>query len=599
MTEPVPTRPRAGPSRGRWVVVIGVAGLAIVGAVAAIAVLSGRPTPEALRYIPADEAMVAELRMDLPGDQLQKVGNLLAHFPGFKDQSILGQKIDETIDRLANAASSGSVSYTTQVKPWLAGPLFAGARAPGAGPGSTRWVVVATTNGQVSCDAPFAGQPSPTASGYNGVDLHVSADGSFACALDGRYGILGDPASVRAALDAHAGHSGIDTVSQYRSARDALGGDRLATVYVSRDALAGTAGGAGAIPSQSLVLPSSLLAMTPGFDAVLSSLPAWAMAGLSAEDDAIVLDLVTAPLPPAASSAAGSSSSPAPPPASGPPPHTSRVATLVPADTLLLLDVHGAGAALRNGIAALRANPQVGTQVGQVDAALGALGGPEALVNWVGDAGIVIVPDGTPATGAAPSAAGGAPVTGLPPVTGGILLLAADDATATARADQLRGLLVLAALGGSVTTHDRTIDGTRVTIADLGDLSKLSQAIGGGVTVPAGTHAVISIAARGPMVMIGSGESFARRILDTAPGSSLADLASYRTAMGHGVESNVGQAYLSVGGLIGLVEPMLPEADRARFDADDKPYLAPFDSLLVTDSLENGGVRVRLVVTVK
>src|SRR6185369_17758350 len=81
--------PAGGSSRLRWVAGLGVAVLAIAIAVGAWLVLSKPSTPVALQYIPGNAAIVGELRMDLPGDQLQKVGNLLAHFPGFSDQSIL------------------------------------------------------------------------------------------------------------------------------------------------------------------------------------------------------------------------------------------------------------------------------------------------------------------------------------------------------------------------------------------------------------------------------------------------------------------------------------------------------------------------------
>ncbi|HSL98184.1 MAG TPA: hypothetical protein VK831_06390, partial [Candidatus Deferrimicrobiaceae bacterium] len=90
----------AAPSRGRWLIGLGIAGVAIGLALVAALVLGGRQTPEALRYVPADAVIVAELRLDLPGDQLQKVGNLLAHFPGFADQSTLAGKLDEAGDRL-------------------------------------------------------------------------------------------------------------------------------------------------------------------------------------------------------------------------------------------------------------------------------------------------------------------------------------------------------------------------------------------------------------------------------------------------------------------------------------------------------------------
>ncbi|MCI0582460.1 MAG: hypothetical protein L0227_06115, partial [Chloroflexi bacterium] len=100
---PAPVAPSGG-SRVRWAIGLGVAGLAVVVAIGAYLLLAGQPTPEALRYIPGDAAMVIEIRPELPGDQLQKVGNLLSHFPGFDDQATLTDKIDEAVSRLVGSA---------------------------------------------------------------------------------------------------------------------------------------------------------------------------------------------------------------------------------------------------------------------------------------------------------------------------------------------------------------------------------------------------------------------------------------------------------------------------------------------------------------
>jgi hypothetical protein len=572
-SQPTPVTRATAPSRGRWLLAFGVAGLALVVAAAAIIVLGNRPTPEALRYIPADMGAVAELRMDLPGDQLQKVGNLLAHFPGFKDQSTLTQKLDESLDRIAKLASGGSADYVSQVKPWLAGPTFAGvvmtqapATAPTTGEGSFpgRAVIVFTTDGKVTCQ-PFV-EASTTTEAYRGIDVRTDASGKVACALDGRYALAGDPASVKAALDAHADHKGIDTDTQYRTARDALGGDRLATLYLTRETMLASSALSGELPGSS---------GTPGPDisAAISALPAWTIFGFAADDAALVADVVTAPAPtPSAPAASGL--------ASLQPPHPSRLAGLVPADTAALLDVHSVGPTVKNALAALRANPSFGEPLGQLDAALGILGGPDALVGWIEDVGIVVVPDGTA-------------------LTGGVLLMAADEATATAKAAQIKSFLTLAGIGGGIDIHEMTINGTTVTIADLGDLSTLLSQTGQNVTLPPGTRIVLSVAARGSAVMVGIGESFARRILETAAGTSLADQASYKAAIGRAFAQNLGQMYIGTGSLLPLVAAALPESERTRFTTEIQPYLAPLDAVVVTITSDASGSRVRLVATVK
>jgi hypothetical protein len=266
-----------------------------------------------------------------------------------------------------------------------------------------------------------------------------------------------------------------------------------------------------------------------------------------------------------------------------PPSHVSRIAPLLPADTALFYELHGTGVLGQNLLATLRANPALSSTLGQLDATLGILGGPQALIGWIDDAGIVVIPDGTS-------------------LTGGVVVQAADDATASAKADQIRSLLTLAGLGSGITTRDIDINGTKVTIADLGDISSLLQQAGqatGGLTVPPGTHIVISLAAHGSTVLIGAGESFARRILETAAGSSLADQAAYKTALGLSFATNSGQVYVAAAPLLAFADTTIPADAKAGFDSDVKPYLAPFDAFLETASSDSSGTRIRFVITVK
>jgi hypothetical protein len=396
----------------------------------------------------------------------------------------------------------------------------------------------------------------------------------MACALDGRYALVGDSDSIKAALDAHANHSGVDGDSQYQKARDALGGDRLATVYFSIDALK-----SGAFPSLIPGLPSGFPGLpNVGSDvtAALSSLPPWVIAGFRTEDSAIVADVVSGPTG-AAPSPSGS------PLLTAPPAHASRIAPLLPSDTAVLYELHGTGVLGQNLLTSLRSNPALSPALGQLDAALGVLGGPQSLIGWIDDAGIVVVPDGSS-------------------LTGGVLVQSADDATATAKADQIRSFLTLAGLSSGITTRDIDVNGTKVTIADLGDISSLLQQAGqaaGGLSLPPGAHIVISVAAHGSTVLIGGGESFARRILETAAGSSLADQASYKTALGLSFASNSGQIYVAAAPLLAFADTAIPVDEKAKFDSEIKPYIDPFDAFIETASSDPSGIRVRFVITVK
>ena len=221
-----------GSRRTRWLVVGLVSALAIGGAVAAALILGARPLPDAFRYLPADSVVVAELRPDLPGDQRQNLGNLLAHFPGFADQSNLTAKIDETLARLVNEGSSGSVDYATRIKPLLAGPLVVGTGIDGLK--NQTALAVASTDGIVTCEGVFG---SATALETHRAVVIKSVEHGMACALDGRFMLVGDPASVRAGIDAHLDYKGVDTNARFTAARTRLEGDQVAIVYVDGKAL--------------------------------------------------------------------------------------------------------------------------------------------------------------------------------------------------------------------------------------------------------------------------------------------------------------------------------------------------------------------------
>ena len=135
------------------------------------------------------------------------------------------------------------------------------------------------------------------------------------------------------------------------------------------------------------------------------------------------------------------------------------------------------------------------------------------------------------------------------------------------------------------------------TTATLGDLGSLLKLAGANVDVPAGTSLAISVAARGPLVMIGGGETFARHILEAD--DRLADQAGYKKAIARAADKNLGQVYVAAAALLPLAESSLPAAEKATFDTDVKPYLEPFDALVMTTTTDGTLSRARVVATVK
>ena len=577
-------------ARTRWLIGGGIAAGAVVVAIGAALLLGSRSLPEALKYVPGNAVVVAELRLDLPGDQLQRVGNLLAHFPGFADQSTLGSKLDESLDRLVKAATNGTSDYATKLKPWLAGPTFVGILAgggssggssplPSAGPSglpaATDGVIVATTDGKVTCDAVVQGGTVRTIPQGS---MLVDGAGSTACFLDGKFGLIGTPAGIEAALAAHAAGSGIDHDARYTAARDTLGGDRLASVYVSGDASA-------LMRSAEASFPASLPLSLPPTAGVL---PEWLIAGLRAEDDALVTDLWVGPAK-AGSGASAPAGSPLP---TLPPPHVSAIAGYLPGNTVLLAELHGVGVTAQTALAALRSDPQFQSQAAQLDAALGLAGGPEGVVGWVSDAGVVAVPSS--------ATAGADLVHGL---DAGIVLVATDEATATAKVAQLKSLLGIMALSGGGSMNDVPFAGTTITTIDLGDLSSLLNQAGaggslGGITIPSDLRAKLTLAVRGKLVLIGGDEGFARDVLQVDAGTTLADDAAYKRSIGRASASNLGQLYVAGASLRQLAGSVLPAEQRPTWQTDVLPYVQPIDALLVTSTLEHGLSHTRVVLSV-
>jgi hypothetical protein len=506
---------------------------------------------------------VAELRMDMPGDQMQNLGNLLAHFPGFADQSTLTDKVDEAVSQFVDMVAGTEADYRTDLKPWLNGALFVGVSAPSGSleaEGSDQSVVSATTNGAVSCATTFEGQ-TVTHESYRGLDLVLSADGSMACVLDGRQALVGNVAMVRKALDAKADGSGMDKRAEYASARTALGGDRLVTLYVNGVAL------------QPLMPTASDMAGMPALPGLTPTLPAWMMAGVRAEADALVFDVVTAPIP-----AANAGPSLLPMPAG----HASLIAPVLPADTMVYVEVQGAGVALQNLLTQLREMPELAQPLAMLD----GMGGAGGLVGWIDDVGVAV------------SVAGTTPETVAPEIA--LVLIAKDEATASSTVSSLTTMLGLAGLGDGLDVTEETINGvevTTITITDLGSI--VPPGTVPGMEIPPMDGPVsFSVAARGRAVVLTFGDGAMAGVLNAGAGTSLADSAAFKQAAGRGLVNSQATMYVAAGATIDLVKGFVPAEQLQQFEADLAPYLDPLEAILISGTSDAAGGRSRIVITV-
>ena len=563
-TAPAPTVPTAtspgASNRTRWIVGLGVAGLAVAIGIGAFLLLGSRPTPEALKYIPGDVAAVAEVCMDLPGDQMQKLGNLLANFPGFLDQATLPDKLDEALTRVLSNVSSGEVDYRVDIKPWLNGPAFIGIRSAPSGQdaeGPEHALVSATTNGAVTCASALEGRPI-THETYRGLELSIAATDDLACVVDGRQALLGDTQSVKAGLDAKADGSGVDRVERYRAARAALAGDQLATLYLDGTVVRGMVPDGGELPFPSI----------PGLGDLAANIPDWTITGVRAEDDALVVDTVTAPLP---SATGGASLLPLPPA------HDSVLAGLLPANTVFFVENQATGVALQNLLAQLRSVPELDAPLGMLE----GMGGAGELVGWVEDAGIAVI-------------------NGPTTPTVGVLLVASDVEAAASRVASIRGLLAFAGLGEGIEVTETTVAGVPVTTVRISDVGSLipPEELPGGVPPDAVSEISFSLAAKGRVIYLGIGDQVMNALLSVEQGASLAAQAVYQQSTARALDGSRTSAYVDVRSIVDLAESLMPQDVRQPWEADVRPYVAPIRAVSFSMSSDASSARSRLVISV-
>jgi len=548
-------------ARRRWIVAAVATAIVLGVAVLAASLLTGRNSPEALGYVPANAVLVAEIRPELPGDQRARLGDLLAHFPGFKDQSNLDQKIDETVDLLLDRASGGEVDYLSDLKPWLDGPAYiALLGVPSAADATPALLAVLTTDGTVGCADLATGET--TTESYDGHELTLAGESGgpvTACTVDGGFGIVGDAESVRAALDTKRDGDGVASTERFRAAQSALAVDRLASLVVDVEAIV-----------------EGLRDVDPAMGSALGvlsteALPDWLAVSLRAEGDALV---VTAVAP------EGMTPEGAPTPG---PARVSDIATRLPATTVAALEAHDVGQGVAAALATARADPEAAAMLEQIEQAAALLGGLDGLTGWIGDLAVVVTLDGAE-------------------LNGGLVIRATDAVAARAMTDSIRNLLVLVGTGGDITIDEVDHDGTTITIVDLGDLSSLLGDLGG-LELPAdpaaGTPAILAWAVRDDLVVFGIGEAFVATVLDVREGASLADEERYQTAIAEAGATNNGQGYLDLAAVIAFVGAQLTGSEADSWATDIEPWLAPFDGAAFTSSRSDGLMTSRFVVTVR
>jgi hypothetical protein len=565
--EPAPTTQvaaTAAPSRGgarRWGIALVIVALVIgIGAAAAF-LLAGSSAPSAiLAYAPKDAVTYMSARLDLPGDQRAKVGELLSKFPGFADQSTLEQKLGEVLDRLVGDATNDEQSYTGDLKPWFGGEVgVAIGELPDPSAATTADLESGSMLALVSVsdaaaarawfDGVVADQPTSTET-YGGLELVRVGDapGGVMAIVGGKVMLLGDEGSVKAAIDG-GGQGGLSTNEQFRAAQAATTGDHLATFYVDTGAYADW------LDRAAVEMPGTV----PGIGfAGMDELPPWTAGRLRAEGDALVWDVVA-------------------PQVEGAPERTNRVSNVaarVPASTIAVIDIHDAGTGLQELIDAAKSDPATADALRDVESAVAFFGGFEGLIGWIGDAGIVVTGQGAD-------------------IGGGLVVSATDAESAERFSTTVSGILVLA--GGEMGIDTREVDynGTSITFLDVTGIAE-PQGLEGDIPE-------IGWAVKGDTFVLGVGEAFIESVLDTTQATSLAESERYRELIGRAGREHIVSAWVDLVALRATIEAFgATEPGGLRdYEQDVKPYLEPFDALVATSAVGGDLNRSTIIISVK
>jgi hypothetical protein len=588
---PVATVPAQAPgsadrppqSRARWIAAAAALGLVVlVTALATLVLTSAAPTSAVLGYVPTDSVAYGELRLDLPGDQRQKVGQFLSKFPGFADQAALETKLDEVLDRLISEGSNGKQTYTKDVKPWFSGqmgfglgPIPTSSGEPSAKDGrgvillSVKDATLARTWLTSTLQEEGISSRSET---YNGSELTVVSspnapemEAAFTIA-DDKVAIVGDTASVKAAVDTK-GSSSLAKGDAVRAAQAALTGDDLGFMFLDVKSLfEATTELAGSVTQAGGSVP-------PIPESLARFLPDWVAMRMRVESDAVQLDSV----------AQHKDGTPGPDQN-----RANGVAAFAPASTVALIAGNDYGKSLLEWVDLYREEPALADSFAQIDQAAGMLGGLDALLGWMGDAGIVVAKDGDA-------------------LEGGFVSIPADASGGRQLLTTLRSFIQLGGGQAGFSVTDEQYNGETITVLDLGDIRQLAGMAGGmgslptdPSSLPAG-RARIAYVANDQVIAIGSSSDFIKHVLDAGAGASLADDGRFKGLVGRVDAEHNAVTFLDLAAIRGLAEGALSGAtaqERAEYEESVKPFLTPFDALISTGAVGGEVDRTRMLITV-
>jgi hypothetical protein len=490
---------------------------------------------------PKNAIAYVEVHLDAPGDQHQKLGAFLAHFPAFGTASDLDARLTELYDKVLARMSNGKLSWTTDVAPWFGGTVgVAVTRLPKlpTGPSTSGTVtmepgivIVASVKDQAGATAWMQKltadvDGTPSTETYRGTG--VTSIGSGAYAVTDKTLIVGDTSSVKQTLDDGAA-GGLGGTKAFADAAGTLTGTNLGTMYVDVNRYADW-------------LTAQAPASTVALCGVTDSLPGWIAGSFAADTNAL---LGHSALPHVDNGAPAGNTS-------------SALIAHIPSSALAVVDEHELGAYIRSAVERFE-KCDASSMGSEIQKGIDALGGWDKLTGWIGETAVVLDRDGSQPTG-------------------GLLIVPKDRAAAENFALQVKNM---AALAGGLAPTDAPYAGTTIsTYAIPGSDQQISYAFADGY------------------VVVGAG-SWVKKVLDTTDATALEGNARFTTALSQAAAEHTSLVYADIAGLRDWVEGVLPAGEAKEYAEYVGPYLKPFEALVTTTRTGADLDRTDAVLTVK
>ncbi len=530
----------------RWIAA-GIATLLVVVLIGGTLIfLGGRPATPSLvaQFAPANAAIYTELRLDLPGDQRDRLASFMSNFPGFADQASFQQKIDETLANALRATNTG-LEWQRDISPWFGGEvgLFSATLAPSPGTPPS-FTVVLSVRDRAKLDelvnARLTGsdlQPED----YQGQTIwtgNATADAqriSFAV-TDEAFVVSARNDELKAALDIKAGDQpGLADDAFFLDQLGRMHADRLALVYYDYSRLLES-------------MPNGTPFVSPGcMDGLQAATNIKLLGELRAESDHLALNVRSqfptgAGLPPAPAN------------------KRTNLADSMPAGSVAYVEMRQVGANIRYLVEQLLSCMNTGglpVDLNGIEQLIGTA--PQDYFDFLDDAAFAVtLADGK--------------------FGGGLIATVDDENVARTRVERLLSVVRLGGigLGGGLTVEEQQHGDVAVTVIKLG------AGLVPGVEAPS-----IAIAVSGGRVYLGV-DDFVTSALDRAATDSLSTTPRFQAALAETGAESAGIVYVDIGALRSFAESHMPSGAQGNYVTEVKPFLEPITHFVVVSRNENG-----------